>query len=116
MARVKRGCSARRRRKRLMEMAHGYYGAKSKRFKVAKETVQRALVFAYRDRKVKKREFRKLWIVRINAAANEHGVSYSALMGALKKANMTLDRRVLAELAMHEPEGFANVIKQAMAA
>lgn len=116
MARVTRGFKARRRRKRVLKMASGYYGTRSRLFRPAVETVERALVYAYRDRKVKKREFRKLWIARINAAARLHGMSYSALMGGLKKANVALDRRVLANLAVADPEGFAEVAKLAKSA
>lgn len=116
MARVTRGFKARRRRKRVLKMASGYYGTRSRLFRTAVETVERALVYAYRDRKVKKREFRKLWIARINAAARLHGLSYSALMGGLKKANVALDRRVLANLAVVDPEGFAEVAKLAKSA
>lgn len=113
MARVSRGFKARRRRKRVLKMASGYYGTRNRLFRTAVETVERALVYAFRDRKVKKREFRKLWIARINAAARTHGLSYSALMGGLKKANISLDRRVLANLAVADPEGFAAVAKLA---
>ena len=110
MARVKRGFKARRRRNRLLSMASGYYGAKSKLFKVAKETVDRALVYAYRDRKTKKRDFRKLWILRINAAARLHGMSYSVFMGALKKNDIQINRQVLAHLAMSEEAGFKAIV------
>lgn len=113
MARVTRGFKARRRRKRVLKMASGYYGTRNRLFRTAVETVDRALVYAYRDRKVKKREFRQLWIARINAAARAHGLSYSALMGGLKKASVALDRRVLANLAVADPDGFAEVAKLA---
>jgi large subunit ribosomal protein L20 len=99
MARVKSGVVTRRRHKRILKMASGYYGKKSRLFKVANQTVQRALAFAFRDRKQRKREFRNLWIARINAAVRTHGISYSAFIGALKKNSIALDRRVLAELA-----------------
>ena len=110
MARVQRGFKARRRRNRLLKMASGYYGAKSKLFKVAKETVDRALVYAYRDRKTKKRDFRKLWILRINAAARQHGMSYSGFMGALKKNDVQINRQALAHLAMSEEAGFKAIV------
>lgn len=115
MARVKGGFASRRRRKRVLKMASGYYGTRSRLYRVATETVDRALVFAFRDRKVKKREFRKLWIARINAAVREHGLSYSAFMAKLKAANVQLDRRVLADLAFSDPAGFAEVVKSVKA-
>jgi large subunit ribosomal protein L20 len=111
MARVKRGFKARHRRKRVLKMAEGYMGTRNRLYRVAMETVDRALVYAYRDRKVKKRHFRQLWIARINAAAREHGLSYSALMGKLKANNVAIDRSVLANLAANDPEGFATVIR-----
>jgi large subunit ribosomal protein L20 len=111
MARVKRGFKARHRRKRILKMASGYYGTRNRLFRAAVETVERGLVYAYRDRKVKKREFRKLWITRLNAAAREHGMSYSVMMAKLKASQVTLDRRALAELAISDPAGFGAVIK-----
>lgn len=111
MVRVKGGYKSRRRRKRILKMAEGYYGSRRTLFRSAVETVDRALAYAFRDRKVKKRDFRKLWIARINAAARLNGVSYSALMGRLKKAGVTLDRRSLALLAVNDPEGFTAVVK-----
>ena len=110
MARVKRGFKARHRRKRILDMASGYYGTRNRLFRSAVETVERALVYAYRDRKVKKREFRKLWITRLNAAAREHGMSYSVMIAKLKASNILLDRRALAELAISDPAGFGAVI------
>ena len=94
MARVKRGVEARRKHKKVLKLAKGYRGARSRTFKVAKQAVTRAGQYAYRDRKVKKRTFRSLWIVRINAAVREHGMSYSVFMSSLKRANISLDRRV----------------------
>ncbi len=94
-------------------MAKGYVGGRRKLFRSAVETVERALVYAYRDRKVKKREFRKLWIVRINAAVREQGVSYSRFIDGLNKAKVALDRKVLAELAISDPSGFAKVVELA---
>ena len=111
MARVKSGVVTRRRHKRLLKRASGYYSKKSRLFKVANQTVQRALAFAFRDRKQKKRQFRKLWICRINAAAREHGVSYSVLMNGLKKKNIGLDRRVLAEIACFDAQGFKKIVE-----
>lgn len=110
MARVKRGFKARHRRKRILKLASGYYGTRNRLFRAAVETVERGLVYAYRDRKVKKREFRKLWITRLNAAAREHGISYSVLIAKLKASNILLDRRALAEMAISDPAGFGAVI------
>ncbi len=110
MARVKRGFKARHRRKRILKMASGYYGTRSRLFRTAVESVEKALVYAYRDRKVKKRDFRKLWITRLNAAVRVHGLSYSVFMGKLKASNILLDRRALAELAVSDPAGFASVV------
>lgn len=111
--RVKRGTVARKRRKKVLERASGYSSAGSRLFTVAKERNDRALVYAYRDRKVKKREFRKLWTQRINAAARLNGTTYSVLIGALKKANIELDRKVLADIAVLDPAGFTAVCKKA---
>ncbi len=113
MARVKGGFKTRRRRKRRLKLASGYYGTRSRLFRSATESVDKALQYAYRDRKVRKRMFRKLWIARINAAARLNDMSYSALMGGLKKANIGLDRRALADLAVNDPDGFAAVVQQA---
>lgn len=116
MARVKRGFKARQRRKKILKMASGYYGTRSRLFRTAVESVERALVYAYRDRKVKKREFRKLWITRLNAAARMHGMSYSVLIGRLKASKVGLDRRALAELAVSDPAGFTAVIQSVQTA
>src|SRR5262245_61786478 len=110
MARVKSGVVTRRRHKRLLKLASGYYGKKNRLFKVANQTVNRALAFAFRDRKQKKRHFRALWVARINAAARENGLSYSTFIGALRKHNIALDRRVLAELACFDSPGFKAVV------
>jgi large subunit ribosomal protein L20 len=110
MARVPGGYKTRRRRKRVLKKASGFYGTRNRLFRTAKEAVDRSLVYAYRDRKDRKRVFRKLWITRINAAARLHGMSYSVLIGSLKKANIDLDRRALAELAIRDPDGFAAVV------
>lgn len=115
MPRVKRGFKARRRRNRVLKLAKGYRGARSKLFRSATEAVDRALNYAYRDRKVRKRDFRALWIARINAAARENGLTYSRLVHGLKKANIQLDRKILAELAVTDPAGFSSVVEQARA-
>lgn len=116
MPRVKRGVVARRRRKKVLKQAKGYYGARSRTFKVAKQAVIKAGQYAYRDRRQRKRQFRSLWIIRINAAAREHGLSYSRFIAGLKKAAIEIDRRVLADLAMNEKEVFAVLAEQARAA
>ncbi len=109
MPRVTRGFKARRRRKKILKLASGYIGGRNRLYRTATETVDRALVYAYRDRRQKKRDFRKLWIVRIGAAAKENGTSYSRMMGGLKKVNVELDRKVLAHLAVLDPSAFAQV-------
>ena len=116
MARVKRGVQARRRHKKVLKAAKGYYGARSRSFRVAKQAVIRAGQYAYRDRRQRKRQFRSLWIVRINAAAREHGLSYSRFMHGLAKADIEMDRRVLADLAVHEKEAFGALAERAKAA
>jgi large subunit ribosomal protein L20 len=110
MPRSVNAVAARRRRKKVLNMAKGYWGSRSKVFTVAKNTVEKGLQYAYRDRKVKKREFRGLWIQRINAGARQHGISYSQLIGKLATANIGLNRKVLADLAMNHPEAFKAVI------
>jgi len=116
MTRVKRAVNAQKKRRAVLNEASGYFGLKSKTYKRAKEQVQRSLHYAYRDRRVRKREFRKLWIVRINAAARQHDLSYSQLIAGLHKAEITLDRKVLADIAVHEPAAFAAIATQAKAA
>ena len=119
MPRVKRGVTAHCRHKKVLKQAKGYYGARSRVFRVAKQAVTKAGQYAYRDRKVRKRMFRGLWIQRINAAARENGLSYSRLINGLKKKNIEIDRRVLADLAVNEKEAFAalaNKAKEAIAA
>ncbi len=111
MPRVKRGFKARRRRNKTLKMAKGYRGARSRLYKTATEAVDRALKYAYRDRRVRKREMRGLWIVRISAAVKQHGLSYSRFIGDLKKANIALDRKVLSEMAIHDPDRFSQLIK-----
>ena len=112
MARVKRGVTARRRRKKVLERASGYYSMGSRCYITARQMNDRAMAFAYRDRKVRKREFRALWIQRINAAARLNGTTYSNLINALNKAGMALDRKVLAEMAVNEPSGFTALVQK----
>jgi len=116
MPRVKRGVTAGRRHKDILKKAKGYYGARSRVFRVAKQAVTKAGQYAYRDRKVRKRMFRGLWIQRINAAARENGLSYSRLIDGLRKQNVQVDRRVLADLAVNEKEAFAALAEKAKAA
>ncbi|MFD2229016.1 50S ribosomal protein L20 [Alkalimarinus sediminis] len=116
MPRVKRGVVARRRHKKVLKQAKGYYGARSRVFRVAKQAVIKAGQYAYRDRRQRKRQFRALWIARINAGARINGMSYSRLIAGLKKANVEIDRKVLADLAMNEKQAFAAVVETAKAA
>ena len=116
MARVKRGTIARARHKKVLKQAKGYYGARSRVFRVAVQAVTKAGQYAYRDRRQRKRQFRQLWIVRINAAAREHGLSYSRFIAGLKAAGIEVDRKVLADIAMHEKEAFAALAERAKAA
>ncbi|MFC0609849.1 MULTISPECIES: 50S ribosomal protein L20 [Rufibacter] len=104
--------AARHKRKRIMKLAKGYFGRRKNVWTVAKNAVEKGLLYAYRDRKVKKRDFRALWIQRINAAARINGLSYSQLMGGLKKANINLNRKVLADLAMNHPEAFTGIVEK----
>ena len=113
MPRVKRGFKARRRHNRVLKLAKGYRGAHGRLFRSAVEAVERALCYAYRDRKQRKRAFRRLWIVRINAAARTNGLTYSKLMHQLKTANIDLDRRVLADLAANDPSAFSALVNTA---
>ncbi len=113
MARVKRGVTARARHKKILKQAKGYYGARSRVYRVAKQAVIKAGQYAYRDRKQRKRQFRALWIVRINAAARECGLSYSRFMNGLSKANVAIDRKALADIAVHDSETFAELAKLA---
>jgi len=106
MPRVKRGVAARKRRNRILSEAKGYYGARSKLFKTAREAVEHGWRYAYRDRKQRKRTFRALWITRINAAARENGMSYSRLINGLKQANVEVDRKILAQIAVTDPKAF----------
>jgi len=116
MPRVKRSVHARKKRRKVLEQAKGYWGLKSTNYKYAKEQVEHSLTYAYRDRKNRKRTFRSLWIVRINAAARVHGLSYNQFISGVHKAGIELDRKVLAELAVSDPAAFAAVAEQAKAA
>lgn len=113
MPRVKRGVTAHARHKKILKLAKGYYGARSRVFRVAKQAVIKAGQYAYRDRRQRKRQFRALWIARINAAARECGLSYSRFMDGLKKASIDLDRKVLADIAVHDKAAFAELVKLA---
>ncbi len=113
MARVKRGVIARRRHKKVLKAAKGYYGARSRIYRVAKQAVIKSGQYAYRDRKQRKRQFRRLWIVRINAAARLHGLSYSRFMHGLKQAEVVIDRKILAELAVFDKPAFAKLAEMA---
>ncbi len=116
MPRIKRGVTAHRRHKKVLKQAKGYYGARSRVYRVAVQAVTKAGQYAYRDRKVKKRTFRSLWIARINAQARAEGISYSQLIAGLKKAEIGLDRKVLADLAVHDKLAFGQIVAQAKAA
>ena len=115
MARVNRGVVARARHKKVLSKAKGYYGARSKVYRVAKQAVIKAGQYAYRDRRQRKRQFRALWITRINAAARLHGMSYSRLINGLHRAEIDIDRKVLADIAVHDPEAFGAIVEQAKA-
>ncbi len=111
--RIKTGYKARRRRKKVLKLAKGYRGGRSKLYRTAADAVDKALMYAYRDRKVRKRDFRRLWIARINAAARLHDLSYSKFMHGLNLAGIKLDRKILAELAVADPTGFAKIAEMA---
>ncbi len=113
MARVKRGNVARKRRKKILKLAKGFRGSHSKLFRTANQQVMKALRYAYRDRRNRKRDFRRLWITRINAAARMHGLSYSKLIGQLKQADIELNRKMLAQMAVLDPDGFSKVVEVA---
>jgi large subunit ribosomal protein L20 len=113
MARVKRGNVARKRRKKVLKLAKGFRGSHSKLFRTANQQVMKALRYAYRDRRNRKRDFRRLWITRINAAARQEGLSYSKLVGQLKKANIDINRKMLAQMAILDPAGFSKVVEVA---
>ena len=116
MARVKRGVTARAKHKKVLKKAKGYYGARSRVYRVATQAVTKAGQYAYRDRRVKKRQFRRLWIVRINAAARMYDMSYSRFMDGLNKAEIEVDRKMLADLAVHDIEAFGQLAEKAKAA
>jgi len=116
MARVKRGVTTHARHKKILKLAKGYRGRSSTCFRVAIQKVEKALRYAYRDRRAKKRNFRALWIQRINAGARSHGMVYSRFMDGLKKANIALDRKVLSDIAIREPEAFKSLVEKAQAA
>ena len=116
MARVKSGVTAKARHKKILGKAKGYYGARSKLFKTAKQAVIKAGQYAYRDRRQRKRQFRALWIARINAASRIHGLSYSRLINGLSKAEIIVDRKVLADIAVHDPAAFESIANQAKSA
>ena len=116
MARVKRGVTARARHNKILGKAKGYYNARRKVFRVAKQAVIKAHQYAYRDRRAKKREFRALWIARINAGTREHGMRYSRFISGLKKANVAIDRKVLSDIAVFDKPGFAELVKTAQSA
>ena len=116
MPRIKRSVHARKKRRKVLEQAKGYWGLKKSSYRYAKEQVDHSLVYAYRDRKNRKRTFRRLWIVRINAAARENGLSYNQFVAGLRKADIALDRKVLADLAVNEPAAFAAVAERAKSA
>src|SRR5919199_2115916 len=111
--RVKRSVHARKKRRKVLEQAKGYWGLKHSSYTYAKEQVEHSLVYAYRDRKAKKRTFRRLWIMRINAGARQHGLSYNQLIAGLKRAEIELDRKVLADLAVSDPAAFAQIAERA---
>ena len=113
MPRVKRGPVAHRRRKKIMKLAKGYYGGKSRSYRVAHQQVMRSLFYAYRDRRQRKRDFRKLWISRINAAARSNGLSYSRFINGLKKADIEINRKMLADMAVHDQDGFSRLVQVA---
>lgn len=116
MPRVKRGTKKRKRRTKILSLARGYWGARSHNYRTASEAVERALQYAYRDRRTKKRDFRKLWIIRIKAASESEGLSYSRFINGLKKNNIQLDRKILADLAVHSPETFSQIVQKVKSA
>ena len=116
MPRVKRSVHARKKRRKVLEQAKGYWGLKKSSYRYAKEQIDHSLVYAYRDRKNKKRTFRRLWIIRINAAARQHDLSYNQFVAGLRKANIELDRKVLADLAVSDPVAFGKIAERAKAA
>ncbi len=115
MPRVSNSVASKRRKKKVLKQARGYFGGRSRLFRTAREAVNRAQAYSYRDRRVRKRDFRKLWIARINAAARLNGVSYSQLIHGLNQASVTINRKILADLAVRDPEAFTAVVEQARA-
>ncbi len=115
MPRVKRGVTARAKHKKVLDKAKGYYGARSRVFRVAKQAVIKAAQYAFRDRRQRKREFRALWIIRVNAAARAHGMSYGVFMNGLKKASISIDRKILADIAVHDKPAFTALVEQVKA-
>jgi len=113
MPRVKRSVHARKKRRKILKLAKGYFGARRRLYRLATESVERAMTFAYRDRKQRKRHFRRLWIARINAASRMHGMSYSKFIDGMKKAGVELDRKILADLAVNDPQGFLHLVNVA---
>jgi len=116
MSRVKGGVRTRKRHKKVLKLAKGYFGAKSKHFRMANQAVMKSLIYAYRDRRARKRDFRKLWITRINAAARMNGLSYSKFMNGLKKAGINLNRKVLADMAVNDFNAFSKLVNQVKSA
>ncbi len=114
MSRVKRGVNTKKNKRKILKLAKGYYGARKSLYRIATEAVDRALKFAFRDRRARKREFRQLWIARISAAARMNSVSYSKLMSGMKKAGIELDRKVLAEIAVSDPQAFSKIVSQSV--
>ncbi len=115
MARIKRAVAKRKRKKKFFKLTKGYFGAKSRQYRTVREASKRSGNYAFRDRKARKREFRRLWITRLNAAAREHGMSYSQFMAGLKKASVDLDRKILSDLALTDPKAFAQIVEVAKA-
>jgi large subunit ribosomal protein L20 len=113
MSRIKRGVTARKKRRKILKLAKGFFGARSRLIRTATEAVNKAMKYSYRDRRARKREFRQLWIARINAAARLNNISYSRLMDCMKKSGIELDRKILAELAVNDPNGFAQIVTAA---
>ena len=113
MSRIKRGMNARKKRRKILKLAKGFFGARSRLLRTATEAVNKAMKYAFRDRRARKREFRQLWIARINAAATLNNISYSRLIDGMKKTGIELDRKILAELAVNDPQGFAQVVEMA---
>ena len=116
MSRVKGAMRTRKRHKKILKLAKGYWGSKSRSFRIANQAVMKSLVYAYRDRRAKKRDFRKLWIARINAAARINGMSYSRFISGLKKSGIELNRKILADMAVHDAAGFARLVEQVKSA